>query len=226
MYLIKRILIVVLIVITANAAYSQKKKKECNSYSWDFWNLAIVGMDNFSKNFPKDTTIYVCIDSNIVKGLTTAYPDSIRIDIFSDANCVYATPYSLSQSYGEEPLYRIHYPITLKDNPLFQKAIYCDDCWLSVYIARTFRQKEGDKKGYCILSSDGIYVNYAFLEEKDGDLYAKYNPLNEDNNGTVTTIKSKKFWDWLTQELETNKNQLISVAKNGKVYIVKLFNKW
>jgi hypothetical protein len=75
-----------------------------------------------------------------------------------------------------------------------------------------------------MFSYDGHYVNFAYLGENDGNLYNKYNPMDSDNGGTMVSMKYKKLQSWITQELGKNQNKIFSVAKNGKVYIVKSFS--
>jgi hypothetical protein len=204
-------------------AYSQKNK-EHNFYSWD---LVVFVMENFTEDFSNDTTFYIYMDSNIVKGLTV-YTDSIKVDFSSKKDdYMYVRDYGSHNVKGSS-FYKIYYPITLKDNPLFKKSVYYNDFELMSHIRYSlyYQRKKTEKNGYFILTSDGKYINYAFLEKKDGDLYTKYNPFNEDDSGTVmrVKIKGKKMKDWLTQKLEMNKNKIISVTQNGKVYIVKLFS--
>ena len=223
MYLMKRIIIVVFLVITVNAAYSQKKENKY--YSFD---LVSFVLENFPKDFSNDTILYIYIDSNIVNGLAV-YTDSIKVDISTNGGGLLvrgnSNSYVMTQDDGER-FFKIHYPIPLTDNPLFKKAIYRDDNGLTGYIVSMFhsRQNECDIEEYVILSSDDKYINYAFLNKKDGDLYAKYNPLDEGNGGTVTIIKRKKLQSWLSQETETNKNKIISIVKLGKVYIARSFH--
>ena len=225
MYLIKHILVFLIFVISTNTIYSQEMK--CNSILSHLLNVVLE--DNLPKDFSNDTIFYLYVDSNTVNGLT--YIDSIKVDVLYkniNDNCIFVSGDGMILESDGFPFYIIHYPIFLKDNPLFKQAVYHGDCGLVSYITLCFQQKymtlEGERKKYCILSSDGKYVNYAFLGEMDGDLYIKYNPFSEDNSSTITTIKSKKFRPWITQELEKNKNKVFSVIKNGKIYIVKLFN--
>ena len=227
MYLIGRTIIVVFLVITVNATYSQKKENKY--YSFD---LVSFVLENFSKDFSNDTILYIYIDSNIVNGVAV-YTDSIKVDISTNGGGLLvrgnSNSYVMAQDDGER-FFKIHYPIPLTDNQLFKKAVYRNDCGLTGYIVSMFhsRQNECIGEGYVILSSEGKYINYAFLDEKDGDFYAKYNPLDERNGGTVTIIKRKKLQNWISQEtenqgIETNKNKIISIIKFGKTYIVKSF---
>ena len=226
MYLIKRILVFLFLITTINAVYSQGKKSNCYSLYFADYLLS-----NFSKDFSKDTIIYLHIDSNIVKVLTV-YTDSIRVDISTKEtkdNCMLSG--CISQSNGTV-FYNIYYPIPLVNNSLFRNAIYRDDdngfkflvsgIGLTRYSQQKSKILKSDKKGYYILSFDGKYINYAFLEEKDGDLYTKYDPLGEGNGSTVT-IKRKKLQNCISQETDTNKNRVISIGKIGNVYVVKSF---
>ena len=99
--------------------------------------------------------------------------------------------FSFHNLYFQNSFYKIYYPITLKDNSLFKKAVYHNDFELMSHIRYSlyYQRKKDDKKGYFVLTSDSKYINYAFLEKKDGYLYTKYNPLNEYNSGTVMKIK-------------------------------------
>jgi len=178
------------------------------------------------------------MDSNIVNGLIV-YTDSIRVDalikvdIFTTEG-IHSIGYDGGCIVAESgvALYKIDYPITLIDNPLFKKAIYRDDDCMTgrlshrvadiSYYQQKFGTAESKKKVYFILSFDGKYIKYGFLEEKDGDLYTKYDPLNENNGGTVTTIKRKKLRDWLTQEM--SKTEVTSITKIRNVYIAKSFS--
>ena len=200
MYLIKRILIVIFVVTAINAVYSQKKEQKC--YSFD-------RADALLHFVSRDTTLYLYTDSNIVNGLTV-YTDSIRVDISPKTN-----DYRSGFLDNEFVSYKIHYPIPLTENSLFKKAIYSDDYRCFLYLA--------PYKNYVILSSDGKYINYAFLGEKDGDLYTKYDPLNKDNSGIVMRIKKKEIWHWVTQE-KSKKDEIVSIVKKGNVYIVKSFS--
>ena len=131
------------------------------------------------------------------------YTDSVKVDISTNDGCLLvhgdSNFYQMVQDDGKE-FFKIHYPIPLTDNPLFKKAIYRDDNGLTGYIVSMFhsRQNECNVEGYVILSPDDKYINYAFLNKKDGDLYAKYDPLDEGNGGTVTIIKRKKLQSWLS----------------------------
>ena len=220
MLLIRRFSVLVLFVIVTNTTYSQKVK-------WDFLlsrleNFMVV---NFSKNLLSDTTLYIHVDSNIINGFVGI--DSVKVDIFSknvnDNHTFVTMGEGMIPRNDVSLFYKIHYPIPLIDNPLFKQAVYRDDV-CGLILALHFPQKESEEKGYYILSSNNKYVNYAFLEKKDGNLYTKYDPLNEDDITTIMTIKSKNFHSWITQELEKNENKIVSITKNGKVYIVKLFN--
>ena len=222
MYLVKRTIVFVILIISVGVAYSQQKKS--HYYSWDLANLVAK---NFAKDFFGDTTLYIYTDSNTTNGLTI-YTDSIRVDISNNDTCIDALGESNSfmmSRNDRELLCQIHYPITLTDNPLFKKAVYHnDDGWLATsnigYIL--YHQEKEGKKGFFILSYDGKYINYALLEEKDGALHAKYSPLNKGNSGIVTTIKKKELRNWITQKTEANENTIISIIKNGNVYIAKV----
>ena len=209
MYLIKRIIVFVFLVITINAAYSQKKKSNCraSSYSEKFFG------SDFSKDFLVDTTLYIYIDSSIVNGLTV-YTDSIKVVVSTKDTQDDCILQGALLRGNQVIFYKIYYPIPLVDNPLFKKAIYRDDDCGLMYLA--------PYKEYVILSSDGRHINYAFSKKMNGDLSAKYDPLNNNNSGTVMTIKRKKLWYWITQEM--NKDEVVSIAKKGNVYIVKSFS--
>lgn len=130
MYLIKRILVFLMLVITINAIYSQEKK--CNCILSHLWNYVL---NDFPKDVSNDTTFYIYIDSNIVNGLS--YTDSIKVDILSkniNDNCIFATGNGMLFEGDGSPLYIIHYPMLLTDNPLFKQSIYHDDCSLVSYI--------------------------------------------------------------------------------------------
>ena len=219
---IRHLIIVVFLVISVNTAYSQKKENKY--YSLD---LASFVLKNFPKDFSNDTTLYIYMDSNIVNGLAV-YTDSIKVDISTNGGCLLVLGDSNSYEMLRDDwkgFFKIYYPIPLTDNPLFKKAIYHDDNGITGYIASVFHSQQNEcEEGYVILSSDGRYINYAFLEKTDGDLYAKYNPLGEGNGGTVTILKRKKLHDWILQETETNKNKINSVIKFGNVYIIKSFS--
>ena len=222
MYLVKRILVFTFVIITVNTAYSQKK--ECRYYSYYLTNSIVK---NFPKDFLRDTTLYIYVDSNIVNGLTV-YTDSVKVDIFvnNEDYLFMFGDFNMVLRNDEPLLYKIYYPIPLIDNPLFKKAVYRNDCAgvLSHMGHRLYsQQKVGTPKGYFILSADEKYIKYAFLTETNGELYTKYDPLNKDNGGTVTTMKRKKFNSWITQELD--KNEVISITQIGNVYIVKSFSR-
>ena len=222
MYLTKRILAVVFIVLTINVSYSQQKKN--SYYSFDSADFVLK---NFSKDFLCDTTLYIYMDSSIINGLTV-HTDSIRVDVSNNDDCIIvfgsSNFHTMSQNNGGL-LYKIHYPIPLIDNPLFKKAVYHnDESWLTTSNVThvLYHQEKEKKNGFFVFSSDGKYINYGFLEEKDGDVYTKYNPLNENNSSTVMTIKRKKLRDWLSQEMN-KKDEVFSIAKKGDVYVVKSF---
>lgn len=224
MYLIKRISVFLILCITFNAAYSQEAK--CKSISSFIWKFIV---NNSPKDISSDTTFYIYIDQNVVCGL--AHRDSIKVDCKSsniNNNYYYMTGIGSFMHGDGFPLYIIYYPIPLKNNPLFKQACYLGDPSLASNITLFTRNTQGSPdreiKKYCILSYDGHYVNFAYLGENDGNLYAKYNPLGSDNGSTTVTMKYKKIQSWMTQELEKNQNKIFSITKSSKVYVIKSFS--
>ena len=221
--LIKTVLLLLFVVAT-QSIYAQEMK--CNSVSSYLSNFI---QKDLPKDFSNDTTIYIYIDNNVVNGLTKV--DSIRVDVLLkniNNNSILVSDYGLVWNSNGASYYVIHYPMLLKNNLLFKQVIYQNDCSIMSYITLSPQQKlktlEKEKEPYCVLSSDGNYINFSFLDDENDSLYQKYNPLIEDNRGSITTVKKKKFHSWITQELGKNKHKIFSFTEDGKVYKIKLFD--
>jgi hypothetical protein len=81
-----------------------------------------------------------------------------------------------------------------------------------------------EKKGYYILSAEGRFIRYAFITKADGELYAKYNPIETDNKGSLSfsNRKYEKLIKWTQQEID--KGLMVSVGnKNKRKYVCKSF---
>jgi hypothetical protein len=204
----KKILLI-FFVITTNV-YSQKKK-DCS----DYIPLYMSG----------DRIIYT--DSTIVNGVIS-YTDSIVVDIsvsYKDSTVIDG-----SIVYTDSGIsYKVNYPI----NSPFKNLIYRDYCgiFLEMFIITTnlwlqeksIKALETEKK-YYIFSADSRFISYASVSKNDGELYAKYNPIGENNNGSFSFSQRQfeKLIDLLLQEVD--RGMIVSIgSKNKKTYIVKSF---
>ena len=123
------------------------------------------------------------------------------------------------------------YPFKLTDKPPFKEAVYRDATELfrlmglfNVYCSR-MQKTTKDKDEYFIISCDDKYIYYGFLKESNGELYAKYNPLKEEDKDMHPVIRTKKEQNldyWVIREL--NKGSTVSIIgdKEG-TYIGKSF---
>ena len=76
---------------------------------------------------------------------------TFRVDFSSKKDdYMYVRDYGFHNVKGDS-FYKIYYPITLKNNPLFKKAVYLYDCELLYHIRYSlyYQQKRGEKE-YCI----------------------------------------------------------------------------
>jgi len=211
--MLKYLSVVFVFLVVSMNAYSQKRNCS-DGYPFYMSGDTIIYTDSVIKN---GLTVYT--DSLVVK-ISTIYLDSVVID----GSIVY-TDSAIS--------YEMDYPITLKDNPLFKKAIYRDYCeFINLINDITFTvwaqvHNSDEKKGYYILSSDDRFINYAFLTKKDNrELYAKYNPVGKDNSSSLSsvirTIRENKLMRWVRQEMK--KGLIVSIgSRNGLTYIGKSF---
>ena len=153
--------------------------------------------------------------------------------VFLPANSIYA---DIRRSDTTHSYYDTTYPIRLTDNLLFEMAYYRDAAelsrsmgFMSAILWRQQVDKIGyynDKVGYFIVSCDDEYIYNGFLQENNGELYAKYNPIKEDNIDMYPIIRTKnyrKLYYWIVKEL--NKGATISIIGDKKgIYIGKSFN--
>jgi hypothetical protein len=129
---------------------------------------------------------------------------------------------------------KIDYPISLTDDSLFTSAIYREYCELRILIRHitlklSLQQVNmifNEEKRYFVLSADDMYIRYAFLRKSDYGIYAKYIPIQKDDNNMVITFRrtetQKKLLYWVKQEIE--KGLIVSIiGKNRRTYICKSF---
>ena len=171
-------------------------------------------------NVVNDTIVYVHIDNHIINSLAVA--DSIKVEVRSPKSYCTAVSADGSMLHNEENrLYIIHYPKQLKQESVYQHAAFRADNGVAYHLLRNFGSKKDIPEKCCVFTADKQYVKYAYLEEKDGDIYNKYSPLCGDVNSRVDVIKGRKIYDWIQQSLADNHQSVYSIAKVGNVYLVK-----
>jgi hypothetical protein len=172
-----------------------------------------------------DRVIYT--DSTIDNGVRV-YTDSIVLDIFVsyidssiiDGFVVYT-----------DSVVSYHYPLT--NNPPFNNAVYHDYCefFREMFFITTMLWKQEriktsyEEKRYYILFANNKFINYTSVSRNDSELYAKYNPIGEDNNGSFSFSQRQfdKLTNWVLTEMD--KGLKVSIAsKNKKTYIAKSFS--
>lgn len=209
-------MLLVFFIMTANA-YSQKR--DCKGRYFDTLRSRIA-----------------YTDSSMING-STVYTDSlIEVDIIITYNddTVGAVIKGFISDAGSRAFDRIHYPITLSDNPPFKEAIFRDYCeflhrldFMDVMLYRQERKNlPNEEKGYYIISSDDKYINYAFLSRDDGELHTKYNPITGDNNESSFSFSQRQYGKFIKHvQHELNKGLIVSFGrKNKKTYVVKTFS--
>jgi len=151
---------------------------------------------------------------------------STKKEVFLPKDSVYSASIrsimDTSHSY-----YDTTYPIILTDKLPFEEAVYRDATELFRLVVRIHAKfywqqisKEKNKE-YFIISCDDKYIYYGFLKEANSELYAKYNPVSEDNQN-IRIKNYRKLHYWLIQEL--NKSSTISIIGDEKeTYISKSF---
>lgn len=177
-------------------------------------------------------TIFVCISCS-QKG--------VFLPVESDYAAKVRTIFDTTSTYIDP-----NYPILLTDNPPFEKAVYRDsrefnilmmdvfstiDCqfWTQRWLLQVPPEpmsNEKNKKGYMIISCDDEYIYSGVIREKDSVLYAKYNPITNNNKDMYPIVKTKnmnRFYYWIMQEM--NKGAIISITGTQKAYFAKSFDK-
>lgn len=203
----------IFLIISLNA-YSQKV--DCSGRPFYLSGKSVIYTDSTIVNGKSIYTDSLIVDISVV------YTDSVVMDgvvIYTD---------SIVNSHVK------NYHIILKNNPPFQSAIYRDNCefknLMMLSLSMLWKQQINDipdeKKAYFIFSSDKKYVNYAYIKDTERELYAKYNPMKEDNNESISFSLNhdKNFMKWVEKEM--NKGRIVSMGcKNKRKYICKSFNK-
>jgi hypothetical protein len=201
----------------------------------------VIAMNAYSQKEDCFTPFYmsgdriIYTDSTVVNGVTV-YTDSLIVDIsvvYKDSIIVEGVVVYTDSAMS----YRVDYPITLTDNPPFKKAFYRDYCefiyqihWMTFRFWRQQRTNSSDEKnGYYILSANGRFIRYAFLTQADGELYTKYNPVEEDKKGNFSFSERQygKLMKWLQEEID--KGLTVSLGIDAKSmrryrYVTKFFS--
>lgn len=194
----------------------------------------VITMNAYSQKVDRSERCFYCTgesviytDSTIVNG-ATVYTDSLIVDIsvvYTDSTVIDGSIIYTDSNITYSPR---NYHITLTNNPPFKSAIYRNNCeYFELIQSCTFMlwmPIPDEKRGYFIFSSDKKFVNYAFIKDIDGELYAKYNPMKKENNGSITFSmrNSNKLTDWIQKEMD--KGRIVSMGcKNKRKYICKSF---
>ncbi len=196
-------------------------------------NVYSQAIDDCSRPFYMTGESVIYTDSIVIEG-KTIYTDSLLVNvtvtykdsIIVDDKVIYTDS---SMSFG------VVYPIIIAENPPFRYATFLNDyCGFLnqmslIYIGFTKDFHSRTTSGYHIFSMDNKYIKYDFLMPKDGELYAKYNPSQEKDKGTLRFSNRQyytKLFDWIQKEICEGKIVSIDIdsSKKRKTFIGKSFN--
>jgi hypothetical protein len=100
-----------------------------------------------------------------------------------------------------------------------------------IFVSDLFRKPSKGVYNILFLDDNMCIINEGRLTEKAGELYAKYNPIHEDDTNMRFTVRAKGY-GMLTRKLkypvaqELEKGRIVSIVFEKKgIYIVKSFNK-
>ena len=134
--------------------------------------------------------------------------------VFLPRESVYFSTVDTTYSYKNKT-----YPITITDKPPFEQAVYRDASELLRLMMRIFSFYESEiDKGYFVVFCDDKYIYSGFVRESNNELYAKYNPANEDNQKIYPIIRTKetmKLYYLVARELNKGTTIFIIGDKEG-----------